>query len=65
VKKVTKTNSTLTYNVDGTLATITDSYGSKTFVYTDGKLTSITATGAYQNKTLNYTGDSLTSITVS
>jgi hypothetical protein len=65
VRKVTKTNSTFTYNLDGTLATITDSYGSKTFVYTDGKLTGITGTGIYQTKTLAYSGDNLTSITVS
>ena len=64
VRKVTKTNSTMTYNLDGTLNVITDSWGTKTFAYTGDKLTSITGTGIYASKNLVYTGNQLTSITV-
>lgn len=54
-----------TYNGDGTLATVTDAYGTKTFNYTGGQLTSIVGTGEYPTKTFGYTGDNLTSVTVS
>ena len=55
---------TLTYNMDGTLNVITDANGTKTMVYTSGKLTSIIGTGAYPSKTFTYTGDLLTGIDV-
>lgn len=55
---------TLTYNLDGTLNTISDSAGTKTMVYTDGKLTGIVGTGAYPDKTFTYSGDALVAVTV-
>ena len=57
-------STTMTYNPDGTLATLTSSVGTKAFNYSGGKLTSITGTGGYKSKTLTYTGDKVTSITV-
>jgi hypothetical protein len=58
------TDAVLTYNLDGTLATLTDTNGSKTFSYSLGKLVTITGTGIYPNKSFIYTGDQLTSIEV-
>lgn len=55
---------TLTYNPDGTVATLSSSLGTKTFNYTSGRLTSIVGTGSYKSKTFGYTGDNVTSITV-
>jgi hypothetical protein len=58
-------SSALTYNLDGTLATITTSRGTQTFAYNlDGTLASITGTGAYQNKAFTYTLGKLTAVTV-
>jgi hypothetical protein len=64
VKQVHAVNKAFTYNIDGTLATMTDANGSKTFTYTLGKLTSVSGTGVYQNKTMTYSGDQLVSVTV-
>lgn len=60
----TPLDTTLTYNLDGTLDVITTASGTKTMVYTLGKLTSIIGTGIYPSKNFTYTGDSLTGIDV-
>ncbi len=60
----TPLDTTLTYNMDGTLDVVTTSAGTKTMGYTGDKLTSITGTGIYPSKTFSYTGDQLTSIDV-
>jgi hypothetical protein len=57
-------SATMTYNIDGTLNVVTDALGTKTMVYTDGKLTGVIGTGAHVSKTLSYTGDQLTGVTV-
>lgn len=66
VKIVRGLSSTMTYNGDGTLATVTTALGTKTFAYNgDGTLASITGTGNYHNKSFGYTSGQLTSVTVS
>jgi len=57
-------SATMTYNIDGTLNVVTDALGTKTMVYTDGKLTGVIGTGAHVSKTLSYTGDQLTGVVV-
>lgn len=64
VVHVTESTKTLTYNTEGNLATYSDSYGTKTFNYTDGVLTSITGTGKYQAKNLTYVNGNLTEVEV-
>lgn len=54
----------LTYNPDGTLATITSIDGTKTFTYSGGRLVGITGTGKYPSKSLTYTGENLTAVTI-
>lgn len=45
----------ISYNLDGTIDTIIDANGSKTFTYDiNGRLESITGTGAYVSKDLIY-----------
>ena len=51
------------YNMDGTLASMSDAYGTKTFGYAGGKLVTIVGTGIYRSKTFAYTGDALTGVT--
>ena len=59
------TSKTLVYNADGTLLSSTDAFGSKTFNYTAGVLTSLVGSGIYKSKTFTYNGSSqLTNITV-
>jgi len=60
----TPLDTTLTYNLDGTLDVVTTASGTKTMVYTLGKLTSIVGTGIYPSKNFTYTGDALTGIDV-
>lgn len=55
---------TITYNGDGTLASMTDTNGTKTMVWTNGVLTSLSGAGVYRNKTFTYTGGILTAVTV-
>ena len=68
VKIVRGLSSTMTYNIDGTLATVTTALGTKTFAYDGlGRLSSITGTGNYRSKVFTYdvvTGF-LTGVTVS
>lgn len=57
---------TMTYNADGTLNVTTDSYGTRTCVYSSGLLTGINGTGIYPTKTIGYNGSGVvTSITIS
>ena len=65
VVQVTGRNKVFAYNPDGTIDTVVDSLGSKTFSYTDGLLTQITGTGRYRTKVFTYTGGQLTAVTVS
>lgn len=60
----TPLDTTLTYNLDGTLDVVTTASGTKTMGYTLGKLTSIVGTGIYPSKNFTYTGDNLTGIDV-
>lgn len=60
----TPLDTTLTYNMDGTLNVVTTASGTKTMGYSGGKLVSITGTGIYPSKNFSYTGDSLTGIDV-
>ena len=62
---LTGVSKTLTYNSDGTVASMTDLNGSKTFNYTNGVLTSITGTGNYRSKALAYSTGQLTTVTIS
>lgn len=55
---------TLTYNADGTLATMSDENGRKTFTYTSGLVSSMAGTRSYTNKTFTYSSGQLTSVTV-
>jgi hypothetical protein len=60
-----KVSSTLTYNIDGLLDTLTTSRGTKTFAYNlDGTLATITGTGAYQSVAFTYSLGKLISTTV-
>ena len=55
---------TLTWNPDGTVATLTSSRGSKIFNWSGSQLASITGSGDYGNVTLHYNGSGqLTSTT--
>lgn len=55
----------ITLNYSGTdLDTIVNSAGTKTFVYSGGKLSTISDTENGRLSTFNYTGDTLTGITV-
>jgi YD repeat-containing protein len=56
-------SATITYNPDGTVATITKAGRTTTFTYTDGFLTS--CTDGVVSKTFGYTGGQLTSVTIS
>lgn len=59
-------SATLTYNLDGTLASVVTSAGTKTFSYNlDGTLHQVVGTGAYPTKTFSYTSGVLTGVTVS
>ncbi len=60
-------SSTLAYNPNGTLNTVTTADGTKTMAYNpNGSLASITGTGAYGSKTFTYDGGgALTGVTVS
>ena len=60
---ITETSKTLTFNLDGSLNSCTDSVGSETIVYTVGIPSSVVGTGVYVNKTLTYT-DTLDTITL-
>lgn len=60
---ITEASKDLTYT-DGNLTLLADLYGTKTFNYSSGILTSITGTGKYQSKILHYTNNILTSIEV-
>lgn len=64
VRQVTPTSKALTYNGDGTLNTVSDSWGTKTMVYTSGVLTGVIGTGIYKSKNLVYSGDQLVTVTV-
>jgi hypothetical protein len=57
-------DSVLTYNLDGTLSTISTVLGTKTFTYTAGKLTGITGTGVYNSKIFTYDGSKLVAIEI-
>jgi YD repeat-containing protein len=66
VKKVSEINKSFTYDGQGRLSTITDTYGTKTMTYDlDGNLSSITGTGLYKNKSFTYSLGVLQSVTVS
>jgi hypothetical protein len=56
-------NAAMTYNPDGTMASVTKAGRTTTFTYTDGVLTS--STDGTVSKTFGYTGDQLTSVTIS
>jgi len=59
-------NSSITYNLDGTVNVITKPNGTKTMGYNpDGTLATITGTGIYKNKTFTYSSGVLQSVVVS
>ena len=62
----TDVSSTLTYDGNGKLATVTTELGTKTFAYNpDGTLATITGTGVYVSKSFTYTDGKLANVTVS
>lgn len=64
VVQVTARNKSFTYNPNGTLASVSDALGTKTFSYVDGRLVQIIGTGKYVTKTLQYTGNVLVGVEV-
>lgn len=56
----------ITYNTDGTLASVSSQLGDKTFVYSSGVLVSMSGSGTFRSKTFDYAGNgSLTNVNVS
>lgn len=65
IVQVEPTTSGFTYNVNGQLTLLADSYGTKALAYNgSGQLASIAGTGKYRSKTYAYSGDQLIGITV-
>lgn len=64
VVHVTESSKVFEYNVDGLLSKITDSYGTRTFNYTNGVLSSIVGTGKYQSKSIITVNDKVTNINI-
>ena len=66
VKTVRGVSSSLTYDGNGRLSTVTTALGTKTMTYSpDGTLASITGTGRYRNKAFTYSGGKLSAVAVS
>lgn len=64
VVQVTFRNKLFYYNPDGSLQSVVDSQGTKTFSYDAyGRILQVIGSGKYPTKTFGYTGDQITSIT--
>lgn len=66
VKTVRGVSSSLTYDGNGRLSTVTTAIGTKTMTYNpDGTMAGITGTGSYKSKTFTYAGGKLSAVEVS